>query len=99
MTRQVKNDTIRLTRGTKMKLYILGLALIISGCAGYQVVYTCDKYHCFNQAVMPWQEAPEAFFTNDDKTEINDDQCLAMLNLVAKHNGLPKVEAPVSCTK
>lgn len=80
------------------KLIIISVLIAMTGCA-YKVVYTCDKTHCFHQAVLPGQEMPEAFFTNDDKTEINDEQCLAMLNLIAKHNGLPKVEAPQSCNK
>jgi len=81
------------------KLIIISTLIVMTGCAGYKVVYTCDKTHCFHQAVLPGQEMPEAFFTNDDKTEISDEQCLNLLNIIAKHNDQPLLESPQSCNK
>ena len=79
-----------------IKLIVAILALTLSNCA-YKVVFTCDDHECFYQAVMPWQEEPEAFFESDDSLTIDDEQCLAMLNLIAAHFGQPKVEGPQSC--
>ena len=80
-----------------MRNTILAIAvLMMFGCA-YKVVFTCDDRECYYQAVMPWQEEPEAFFSNDDLMTINDEQCLAMLNLVAAHYGSDPVEDNATC--
>ena len=83
-----------------MKKLIITLVLtLMAGCTGYKVVYTCDDTRCFYQAVLPWQESPAELFGNDDTTEISDEECLAILNLIAKHYDRPKVEPPVNCNK
>lgn len=81
------------------KLIIISALIAMTGCAGYKVVYTCDDTHCFNQAVLPGQKAPQAFYDNGDLAEINDEQCLIMLNLIAKHYNRPRLVGPVSCNK
>ena len=77
------------------KLIIAITALTLAGCA-YKVVFTCDEHECFHQAVMPWQEAPEPFL-GDDSLTISDEQCQAMLNLVAAHYGSDPVEDNATC--
>lgn len=78
-----------------MKLYIVGLVLIIAGCTGYQVIYTCDNYHCFNQAVLPGQKIPDEFV--QENKQPTPEQCNRALNLLRRHEGIPLVDGPEDC--
>ena len=81
------------------KLIIIAALIAMTGCAGYKVVYTCDKYRCFHQAVMPWQEAPEELFGKFDNVDLSKDKkaCQELMDILFKATQSKPSGKEISC--